>query len=96
MGTSVHGFPNFFMLTGPNTANGHSSLITSSENTAGYIGRIIKPVLSGEATSVEVKLDAERKWTREVQSELQGTVFQNGGCRSWYQDAGGMNSTMYP
>ncbi|KAL8983099.1 MAG: hypothetical protein Q9205_002562 [Flavoplaca limonia] len=96
MGTAVHGFPNFFMLTGPNTANGHSSLITSSENTAGYIGRIIRPILSGEATVVEVKLDAETKWTQDVQSELQGTVFQNGGCRSWYQDADGVNSTMYP
>ncbi|KAL8654097.1 MAG: hypothetical protein Q9210_001725 [Variospora velana] len=96
MGTAVHGFPNFFMLTGPNTANAHSSLITSSENTAGYIGRIIRPVLNNEATVVEVKSDAEQKWTRDVQSELRGTVFQNGGCRSWYQDADGFNWTMYP
>ncbi|KAL8706494.1 MAG: hypothetical protein Q9201_000479 [Fulgogasparrea decipioides] len=94
MGTAVDGFPNFFMTTGPNTANGHSSLILESENIAAYIGKIVTPVLHGDAIFVEAKKEAEIRWTTDVQRQLKGTVFPS--CRSWYQDVNGWNSTMYP
>ena len=94
MGTAMDGFPNFFIATGPNSANGHSSLILESENITEYILKMIKPVLKGDAVYVEPKRDAEMKWTADIQEELKKTVFPN--CSSWYQDKRGWNSTMYP
>lgn len=94
MGTAVDGFPNFFMTTGPNTANGHSSIILGSESITEYILKIVEPVLRGDALYVEPKTDAEITWTSDIQKALKKTVFP--GCASWYQDEGGWNSTMYP
>jgi cation diffusion facilitator CzcD-associated flavoprotein CzcO len=95
MGTAMDGFPNFFLVGGPNTSVGHSSVILASESLIGYILRIVKPVLRAEARFVEPKMDAEIQWTREVQQRLKKTVF-SGSCASWYKDEKGWNSTMYP
>ncbi|KAL8747818.1 MAG: hypothetical protein Q9190_000362 [Brigantiaea leucoxantha] len=94
MGTAVDGFPNFFIATGPNTLNGHSSVILESENITEYILKIVKPVLRGDALFVEAKKEAEIRWTMDIQRELKKTVFP--GCASWYHDENGWNSTMYP
>lgn len=94
MGTAVDGFPNFFIAVGPNTATGHSSYILGSENITKYISQIIKPVLRGDALYAEARKDAEIRWTKDIQQQLQKTVFS--GCASWHQDANGFNSTMYP
>lgn len=94
MGTALDSFPNFFMMVGPNTFVGHSSVILGIESTVRYILKLIKPVLVGEAVTVEPKREAAIKWTADVQSDMQKTVFA--GCRSWYVGEGGWNSTMYP
>jgi cation diffusion facilitator CzcD-associated flavoprotein CzcO len=94
MGMAVDGFPNFFIAVGPNTANGHHSLILTSENTVSYILKMIKPILSGKVDQVEVKKEAVTAWTVDVKKDLEKTVFV--GCRSWYMDEEGYNSTMYP
>jgi cation diffusion facilitator CzcD-associated flavoprotein CzcO len=94
MGMAVDGFPNFFIAVGPNTANGHHSLILTSENTVSYILKMIKPILNGKVERVEVKKQAVTKWTEDVKKDLEKTVFV--GCRSWYVDEEGYNSTMYP
>lgn len=91
MGTAVDGFPNFFMAVGPNTATGHSSYILGSENMTGYISKIIKPILNGDALYAEAKKDAEIRWTKDIQQQLRKTVFS--GCASWYQSVNGWNST---
>jgi cation diffusion facilitator CzcD-associated flavoprotein CzcO len=89
-------FPNFFMLFGPNTATGHTSVIFATENAVNYSLKFIKPILNGLVSSYEVKEEAEREWTRQVQDELQKTVFRRGVCSSWYITADGWNSTTYP
>ena len=94
MGTALDGFPNFFMTVGPNSANGHAPLITSIENINEYILKMIKSVIRGDVFSVEPKEEAALKWTKELQAEFKKTVFV--GCRSWYMDEKGWNSTMYP
>ena len=94
MGTAMDGFPNFFLATGPNTASGHTSIILESENITEYILKIVGPVLRGEATYVEAKKESAIRWTRDIQRDLQKTVFH--GCKTWYQDENGWNSTMYP
>jgi cation diffusion facilitator CzcD-associated flavoprotein CzcO len=94
MGTAVDGFPNFFLVCGPNSASGHNSLILTIENMVSYITKIMKPVLKGEARFVEVKKDALIEWKDSTQRDLKKTVFA--GCTSWYMDNEGFNSTMYP
>ncbi|KAF2089118.1 FAD/NAD(P)-binding domain-containing protein [Saccharata proteae CBS 121410] len=96
-GTAMDGFPNFFIVFGPNTATGHSSVIMASENQVNYALKFIKPILDGDATTVDVKREAEMAYTRDIQRALKGTVFNSGGCSSWYvSKETGWNSTVYP
>jgi cation diffusion facilitator CzcD-associated flavoprotein CzcO len=97
MGTAMDQFPNFFLIFGPNTATGHSSVILASENMVNYAINFIKPIMNGEVSTYEVKESAERKWTADIQAQLKNSVFQSGGCKSWYYKAdSGWNSTTYP
>jgi cation diffusion facilitator CzcD-associated flavoprotein CzcO len=94
MGTAIDGFPNFFMTVGPNTFVGHSSVILGIESTVGYILKLVSPVLDGDILTVEPKKEAALRWTTDIQRSMQKTVFA--GCKSWYNDERGWNSTMYP
>ncbi|KAF1972879.1 FAD/NAD(P)-binding domain-containing protein [Bimuria novae-zelandiae CBS 107.79] len=96
MGTAMDGFPNFFLIFGPNTATGHSSVVMASENMVMHAIKFIKPILQGEVATVEVKHEAEVAFTTDVQAALKKTVFMTGGCVSWYKAANGWNSTVYP
>ncbi|KAJ4199312.1 hypothetical protein NW759_016138 [Fusarium solani] len=97
--TSVSGFPNFFILYGPNSGAGHTSAIISLENGINYSLRVIKPILDGKASTVEVKSGAERQWSEAVQANSEATVFYS-GCTSWFikTDKNGKrwNATIYP
>ncbi|KAL6871340.1 hypothetical protein J3F83DRAFT_735137 [Trichoderma novae-zelandiae] len=81
--TNVSGFPNFFLLLGPNTATGHTSTVMAIENGVNYSLRLIEPILQGKATAVDVKLDAEKAYTNQIQTALQDTVWLS-GCNNWY------------
>lgn len=96
MGAAMDGFPNFFLIFGPNTATGHSSVILASENMVNYSLHFIKKILVGDVKTVEVKKTAEIAWTKEMQDQLKQTVVGSGGCRSWYKTSSGWNSTAYP
>jgi cation diffusion facilitator CzcD-associated flavoprotein CzcO len=96
LGIALDKFPNFFMIFGPNTATGHSSVILASENSVNYTLRFVKSILDGTVSTWEVKEEAERKWTSRIQKDLKETTFQSGGCVSWYSDDQGWNSVIYP
>ncbi|KAK3319711.1 hypothetical protein B0T19DRAFT_361556 [Cercophora scortea] len=81
--SAMSGFPNFFMLAGPNTATGHTSVLLAAENSINYALRIIKPVLEGKASTVTVDRAAEESYVQRVQGALRKTVWAT-GCRSWY------------
>ncbi|KAI0973653.1 hypothetical protein F4678DRAFT_486828 [Xylaria arbuscula] len=95
----LSGFPNFFMLLGPNSATGHTSGLMAIENSINYALRVIKPILDGEATIIDLKPQAELEYTNRVQGALDKTVW-NSGCSSWYvQDDGKgkkWNAMSYP
>lgn len=96
MGAAMDGFPNFFIVFGPNTATGHTSVILASENMANYAAKFVRKILEGDATTVEVKKEAEIEWTTRIQRELKRSVFHIGGCVSWYVDREtGWNSSVY-
>ncbi|KAF1989451.1 FAD/NAD(P)-binding domain-containing protein [Aulographum hederae CBS 113979] len=94
-GTAMDGFPNFFIIFGPNTATGHSSVILATENMIMYALNFIGPVLRREVETVEVRREAEERYTREIQGALGRMVWASGGCRSWYSNDG-WNGTTYP
>ncbi|KAL3457752.1 hypothetical protein BJX64DRAFT_302383 [Aspergillus heterothallicus] len=94
---AVDGFPNLFMLYGPNTSNGHTSVIFAIENTIDYIIQLARPIVAGHILTVEPKEVARRQWTRKVQAASASSVWVRGGCRNWYVDEqGGWNSMAYP
>ena len=96
LGSVVHGFPNFFILLGPNIGNGHSSAFMLAETQIGYLLEALAAMSRAGLASVEVREDVQERFNAEVQSRLQGTVWNAGGCSSYYLDANGRNSTMFP
>jgi cation diffusion facilitator CzcD-associated flavoprotein CzcO len=96
LGSVVHGFPNFFLLLGPNIGNGHSSAFVLSETQIGYLVDALGTMSRAGLASVEVRADVQERFNAEVQSRLQGTVWNAGGCSSYYLDVNGRNSTMFP
>ena len=94
-GTCVAGFPNCFVMIGPNTGNGHSSILTVAEAQADYVAQAVS--LLGRGTRrLEVRRGVEAAYDEEVQAALAGTVWNAGGCSSYYLDRNGRNSTIYP
>lgn len=96
LGTSVHGFPNFFMLLGPNTGLGHNSVVLMIEAQVGHIIDLMREVRHRGAAHIEPSSIAQQQWVDEVQGRLSESVWQEGGCSSWYQDANGKNTTLWP
>lgn len=96
LGTTVPGLPNFFIVTGPNTGIGHTSAIFIIESQMRYIGRCVEETLRRGASTIEVRPEAEDRWTRSVHERMKGTAWQEGGCRSWYQSRSGHVVAIYP
>ncbi|KAJ5737860.1 Flavoprotein [Penicillium malachiteum] len=91
----LSGFPNFFMLLGPNAATGHTSAVMASENSVNYALRVLKPVLDGKAVAVDLKEDAEVEYVNWVQEALRQRIW-NAGCASWYINEKKWNAMAYP
>jgi cation diffusion facilitator CzcD-associated flavoprotein CzcO len=95
-GTTVAGFPNYFILIGPNTGNGHSSAIVLIEAQLEYILDAMRTMRERRAATVEVRHDVQAAYNERVQKALANTVWNAGGCKSYYLDRNGSNSTIYP
>jgi hypothetical protein len=91
----VPGFPNLFILLGPNTGLGHSSMVYMLESQLAFVIGALRELRSRGASTVEVRDDVVERYNAEVQARLQGTVWST-GCRSWYLDAQGRNPTLWP
>jgi cation diffusion facilitator CzcD-associated flavoprotein CzcO len=94
-GTAVAGFPNLFLLVGPNTGLGHSSQVFMIESQIAYVLDAVRHIeRTGEV--VEVGDEAETAWDAGVQRAMGRTVWTTGGCASWYLDERGRNTTLWP
>ncbi|MGU3435887.1 flavin-containing monooxygenase [Actinomycetes bacterium M1A6_2h] len=96
LGTAVPGFPNLFVVTGPNTGIGHTSAIFLIEAQMEYITRAIGAVTDAGGVCVEVTSEAEQAYTDMIHREMEGTVWKDGGCNSWYQSRSGHVVAMFP
>jgi cation diffusion facilitator CzcD-associated flavoprotein CzcO len=94
LGTTVSGFPNLFLLYGPNTNLGHNSIVLMLESQIGYLVQAVQRVRSTGAV-LDVRADVQAAYNAWLQTRLAGTVFA-GGCRSWYLTADGRNTQNWP
>jgi len=96
-GITVSGFPNLFVLLGPNTGLGHNSIILMTEAQVRYVMSCLKLMKREKKQVIEVREETQKQFVEDVHRRLQGTVWQSGGCKSWYQDARtGENTTLWP
>ena len=95
-GTTIHGFPNLFLLVGPNTGLGHNSIVYMIESQLAYAIDALEQTARSGAAVFDPTAEAQAAFNARVQKRMQGTVWTSGGCASWYLDAHGRNTTLWP
>ncbi|WP_245819530.1 flavin-containing monooxygenase [Rhodococcoides yunnanense] len=95
-GTTVHGFPNLFLMYGPNTNLGHSSIVYMLESQANYLVSALRQMREQRIEAVDVSEHAQQQYNSWIHDSLSGTVWNAGGCSSWYLDSEGRNPVMWP
>ncbi len=96
LGTAVAGFPNLFFLVGPNSAGGYNSIIFTSESHINYVARAVREMDRAGVATVEVRPEVYEEFNRETERRLGDSVWNRGGCASWYIDANGRNGVWWP
>ncbi len=92
---AVSGFPNFFMLLGPNSALGHNSVLLMIEAQVNYIIKLMGQARALGARFVDAKPDEADKYNQAIQEDLKERVWA-ANCGAWYVDQNGHNYTLYP
>jgi cation diffusion facilitator CzcD-associated flavoprotein CzcO len=95
-GTTIPGFPNYFMLLGPNTGLGHNSVVFMIETQIQHVLGCLRLLSEHKADTIEVKPEALRAYNDKIQRRLRKAVWNEGGCDSWYLDDQGVNRTLWP
>jgi cation diffusion facilitator CzcD-associated flavoprotein CzcO len=95
-GTAIAGFPNLFLLVGPNVGLGHNSIVFMIEAQLNYVLGALDAMKQRGAGRVEVRRDAQEAYNDHLQAKMGQTVWNSGGCASWYIDAQGKNTTIWP
>jgi len=94
-GLSVHGFPNWFILMGPNTGPGHTSVLVYTEAQIAHALGAIRVLLRDGVRSVEVRPEVQARYNAGLQRRMRHMVWSS-GCHSWYLSADGRNRALYP
>ncbi|EID15301.1 flavin-containing monooxygenase [Mycolicibacterium phlei] len=94
-GITVADMPNLFFLLGPNTALGHNSVVFMIESQIRYAAQAIAAVDKAGVEALAPTREAQDRYNQKLQGELAGTVWNTGGCRSWYLDEHGVNRTLW-
>jgi len=96
LGTTVAGYPNYFMLVGPNTGTGHTSILLYLEAQVEYIVQALGHMGRTGAASFDVRPDLQAAFNEDLQARLASSIWTDGGCRSWYLDPDGGTSVLWP
>ena len=96
LGTVVAGYPNLFVMTGPNTGLGHNSMVYIIESQARFVMRALAALDEKSAAAFDVQRDAQARFNADIQQRLARTVWNTGGCRSWYLESDGSNRVLWP
>jgi cation diffusion facilitator CzcD-associated flavoprotein CzcO len=95
LGLSVPGFPNMFLLYGPNTNGGSGSVVNTIECGVGHLLAALREMERVGASRIEVSRAAAEDFDRELRAALAGTVWQS-GCHNWYVDENGNDPNNWP
>jgi len=95
LGITVAGFPNLFMLVGPNTGLGHNSIIFMIECQVNYIAQALLSARQRGQVVLRLRPNVQRDDYTLIQQKMKGTVWAS-GCKSWYQHADGHIDTLWP
>ena len=96
LGSTVPGYPNLFMLVGPNTTLGHNSMIYMIESQLNYVVDAIGFLARPGVGTVDVRPAVLHRYNKVLQDEMGPTMWVTGGCTSWYLDHRGVNTTLWP
>ena len=94
-GTTIAGYPNLFVLVGPATGLGHSSMIYMIESQLNYLVDAMRTMRDRELQTVEIREAVQDAYNRELRDGTGDTVWVS-GCRSWYLDAKGNAPAVWP
>jgi cation diffusion facilitator CzcD-associated flavoprotein CzcO len=95
LGLSVPGFPNMFLLYGPNTNGGTGSVVNTLECGIGHVLAALREMERSRASRIEVRREAAESFDRELRSALAKTVWHS-GCSNWYLDENGNDPSNWP
>jgi cation diffusion facilitator CzcD-associated flavoprotein CzcO len=95
LGATVPGFPNLFLLLGPNTGLGHSSMVYMIESQVAHVMGALREMRRRGAATLEVKAETVRDFNEALDAQMKDTVWST-GCKSWYLDDTGRNATLWP
>jgi cation diffusion facilitator CzcD-associated flavoprotein CzcO len=95
LGISASGFPNLFFLVGPNTGLGHNSMVIMIEAQIAYVMSALRTMRSRGISELDLKPEVESTFTQTIARRTEHTVWAS-GCKSWYLDERGRNTTLWP
>jgi cation diffusion facilitator CzcD-associated flavoprotein CzcO len=95
LGLSVPGFPNLFLIYGPNTNGGSGSVIHTIECGVTHVIAALRELDRTGAHEIEVRREAADAFDRELREALRGTVWHT-GCTNWYVDENGNDPNQWP
>ncbi|MFK4119922.1 flavin-containing monooxygenase [Streptomyces longwoodensis] len=96
LGVNVAGFPNLFLLLGPYSAAGHTSVLFMAEAQMHYILACLNLLRKTRARSLDVRAEVQDRFETDIQRCSRRSVWIAGGCTSWYLDNTGTNRVMWP
>jgi len=96
LGSTVPGFPNMFILYGPNTNHGSGSVPFTLECQYSYVLDAVRRLRQGGLSWIDLKSETLERWRAEIEERSGATVWTNGGCTSWYTNAAGQNTNNWP
>lgn len=94
-GMTVAGFPNWFIMMGPNTGPGHTSVLVYTEAQIQHTVEAIKKMIAENLRSVEVKQSVQDEYNAGIQRRMKHMVWSS-GCNSWYLSDDQSNHSLYP
>jgi cation diffusion facilitator CzcD-associated flavoprotein CzcO len=94
MGITVAGFPNWFIMMGPNTGPGHTSVLVYTEAQISHALQAIKKLMTENLKYMDVHQNRQDQYNAGIQKRMKYMVW--GGCDSWYLDQDGSNHSLYP
>jgi cation diffusion facilitator CzcD-associated flavoprotein CzcO len=95
-GAAAAGFPNLLFVIGPNCGLGHSSMVYMIESHLNYLASALDLIDRRSISTFEVRPDVQRRYNERLQRHMRRTIWQTGGCASWYLDKHGNNTALWP